>query len=225
MYRIQRISRPSDLPTRRTNTQHLQNVVYIKTLSLPTYPHKWIGHSASRRTYLRTRRTPRSGLYRWRRSRSASTRPDWRVSKVVARLPASYLGTRAPEAGGQRLSEGIAPGLRPRRILALRAWWCRLRSPGWNAVARACVKGRGSDATELGSGQAAALRHWPGGLGAGSEGPATSTDPPHSGGKSFSCTVGKKIRWAVLFLFTNVYIFFTFPNNVFAPSPFECEYT
>lgn len=30
MYRIQRISRPNDLPTRRTNTQHLQNVVYYK---------------------------------------------------------------------------------------------------------------------------------------------------------------------------------------------------
>lgn len=46
------------------------------------------------------------------------------------------------------------------------------------AGAHPCVKGRGCVATEPGSGQASPRRHWPGGPGAGSEGPATSTGTP-----------------------------------------------
>lgn len=49
-----------------------------------------------------------------------------------------------------------------------------------------CVKGRGSVATELGSSQAAARRHWPGAPGAGSEGPATSTPAPSPRGGNLS---------------------------------------
>lgn len=124
-------------------------------------------------------RTPRSGLCQSRRIRSASTRPDSRESRAAVPLRANHRGSRVREAGGQGLSEGKAPGLRPRRRLALRAWWCRLRSR--------CERTRGAlvcqgsrlsrDWARVGPGRAAPpLARWP--TGAGSEGPATSTPAP-----------------------------------------------
>lgn len=175
--------------------------------TVPTYPRTWTGRSVSPRTCLRRPRTPRSVPCRWRRSRSAWRRPGWRASRAAVRLPSSCSWSPTPEAAG-RGPGGRVPGLRPRRTLALRAWWCRYaRGP------RAWFKGRGSGATELGSAGRARrpplARHWPGGLGAGRHDPPGPPTPDRrrpppaprdprrhrDGGKSFSGTVGKVGRW------------------------------
>lgn len=66
---------------------------------------------------------------------------------------------------------------------------------------RLCVKGRGSVATELGSGQGAPLRHWPGGpQGQGAKAPPPRHRPPTPRGVKifqYPSTVSKKTQWAV----------------------------
>lgn len=186
----------------RTNKLHTATQLCDKhrislSLHVITYPHKWTGRSVSRRTCHRRPRTPHSGLYPSRRNRSASTRPDSRESKANAHLPSNYRESRVRGAGGQGLSEGKAPGLRPRRKLALRAWWCRLRSRGEKTRdALVCQGSRFSrDWARVGPGRAAPpLARWP--AGAGSEGPATSTPAPspRTGVKIFQCYSTDNIR-------------------------------
>lgn len=158
-----------------------------------TYPRTWTGRSASRRTCPRTRRTPRSApSRRWRRSRSAWTRPGWPACWAAARPRASCRGSRARAAGGRGPAAGRAPARRPRRTLARRAWWCRSRrrdgdETRWR-VCQGSRRGRDWAGSEWGR-QAAARRHWPGGPGAGSEAPPPRPSPgppaPRRRGKIF----------------------------------------
>lgn len=139
----------------------------------------WTGRNVSPKTCRHRRHTPRSGPCPSRKSRSGWRRlgsPGW-TAGVHPR--ASCRESRSPEAEGQGLSEGKAPGRRPRRKLAPRAWWCRLRSQARNALAvtsadavtgakrdtpvsRVAVESRLSSGCRVGPGRGAPpLAHWP----------------------------------------------------------------